>query len=118
MALAILTLVILTTLAVFTERTRRVQQATEMMLAWQVLANEAEVWRHASFGSIQETIPPDDFSSDTTLLKPLKPFKTKVEVVSVRPSMKEVTLTITWKGGKRSASLVLVRTNTGGSNLW
>jgi len=120
MALAILTIVILTTLAVFTERTRRVQHATEMMLAWQVLANEAEVVRHASFSSIQPATPPDEFSSDTTLtlLRPLKPFTTRVEVVEQRASMKQVTLTITWKAGKRTASLVLIRTNTGGSNLW
>ncbi len=118
MALAILTLVILTTLAVFTERTRRVKHANEMMLAWQVLANEADLWRHTSFGSIQPATPPDVFSTDTTLLKALKPFKTRVDVVEVRPSMKEVTLTITWKAGKRNASLVLIRTSTGGSNLW
>ncbi len=118
MALAILTVVILTTLAVFTDRARRVQQATDTVLAWQVLANEAEVIRHTSFISIQQTDPPSEFESSTTLLKPLKPFTTKVEVEQPRPTMKQVTLTITWKQGKRSASLVVLRTNTGGSNLW
>jgi hypothetical protein len=118
MALAILTVVILTTLAVFTERARRIQLATETVLAWQALANEAEVVRHTSFNAIQQTAPLAEFSSDTTILKPLKPFKTKIEVAVPRATMKEVTLTITWKQGKRKASLVVIRTNTGGTNLW
>jgi prepilin-type N-terminal cleavage/methylation domain-containing protein len=118
MALAILTIVIMTTLAVFTERARRIQLATETVLAWQALANEAEVVRHTSFNGIQQTDPLAEFSSDTTILRPLRPFTTKIEVAQPRATMKEVTLTITWKQGKRTASLVVVRTNTGGTNLW
>ena len=124
MALAVLTVVILTTLAVFTERTRRMAQATETILAWQALSNEAEVWRRTSYGRLDETdeSPPGteipEFSTDTEILKPLKPFTTSVHVHRRREGLKEVTLKISWKQGKREAKLMLLRTDTGGTNLW
>lgn len=115
MALAVLTVVILTTLAVFTERTRRMAQATETILAWQVLANEAEVWRRTSYASLASA---DDFTTDKAILKPLKDVTTSVDVHRRREGLKEVTLKITWKDGKREAKLLLLRTDTGGMNLW
>lgn len=115
MALAVLTVVILTTLAVFTERTRRMAQATEMILAWQVLSNEAEVWRRTSYSSLDSA---GEFTTETAILKPLKPFTTSVDVHRRREGLKEVTLTISWNEGKREAKLLLLRTDTGGTNLW
>ena len=44
-ALLILAVVITTTLLVFVERTRRLQDATETILAYQALSNEGEVRR-------------------------------------------------------------------------
>ncbi|MEA2489261.1 MAG: hypothetical protein QOH21_1053, partial [Acidobacteriota bacterium] len=41
-ALLILTLVITSSLVVFVERNRRMQQASELVLAYQALSNEAE----------------------------------------------------------------------------
>jgi prepilin-type N-terminal cleavage/methylation domain-containing protein len=114
-ALLILTLVFTTTLAMFTERNRRLQTAADVMLAYQVLGNEAEVVRRTSFGAL-ETLS-DNFVTDTSLLRPLAPFRTQVEVKTVRPGVKSVTLTIKWAAAKE-AQLSLFRTDTGGSNLW
>src|SRR3954463_14750670 len=48
-ALAILAIVITTTIAMFAERTRRLREANETILAFQALSNEAEYWRRESF---------------------------------------------------------------------
>ena len=113
-AMLILTLVITTTLAVFLERNRRIQQANETIVAYQVLANEAEVQRRIAFNELED----GPFLSTTELLQPLAPFTTSVEVRPRRPNVKNVTLTITWRGGAKSAVLKLARVNTGGDNLW
>jgi prepilin-type N-terminal cleavage/methylation domain-containing protein len=101
-ALLILGLVVTTTLAVFVDRTRRLQQATETMLAWQALANETEVRRRINFADL-DTSPPT-FMSQTAILAPLSPYTTDV--------------TISWRRGARVARLAIVRADTGGSNLW
>ncbi len=113
-ALLILALVMTTTLAVFLERNRRLQQANEMILAYQALSNETEVQRRINYDSLASGA----FSSDTTLLGPLAPFNATVTVIPKPPDTKDVMLTITWKGGLRKASLELSRVDTGGSNLW
>lgn len=113
-ALVILTLVITTTLAAFLERNRRLQQANETILAYQALANEAEVWRRIDFASVA---PAATFQSDTTILAPLAPFTVAATVSSPKTDVKNVTLTISWKG-THHADLELTRVNTGGSNLW
>lgn len=115
-ALLILGLVITTTLAVFVERTRRIQQATETMLAWQALSNESEVRRRVDYGSLDTTS--NVFLSDTKIIAPLKPYTTDVSVVDASQDVKNVTMTVRWRGGKRVAQLTIVRSNTGGSNLW
>ena len=43
--LLILTIVITTTIVMFTERHRRLRQANETILAYQALSNEVEIWR-------------------------------------------------------------------------
>ena len=114
-ALLILTLVFTTTLAMFTERNRRLQTAADVMLAYQVLGNEVEVIRRTNFAAL-ETVA-DNFTTDTTILRPLAPFRTVIDVAVVRPGVKSVTLSILW-GSDKEAKLSILRTDTGGSNLW
>ncbi|HEX9981806.1 MAG TPA: type II secretion system protein [Thermoanaerobaculia bacterium] len=112
-ALAILGLVIMSSLAVFVERNRRLQQASELVLAYQALSNETELLRRVPYSFVKES---DEFMSDTTLLKPLKPFTTSVKVVEKGSTIKVVTIEIAWK--KKTAKLEVIRTSTGGENLW
>jgi prepilin-type N-terminal cleavage/methylation domain-containing protein len=113
-ALVILTLVITTTLAMFLERNRRIQQANETILAYQALSNEAEVIRRTDFNAV---VPTTAFQSDTPILAPLTPYTLAVTVDSPKMNVKNVKMTITWKGAHR-ADLELTRVDTGGSNLW
>jgi prepilin-type N-terminal cleavage/methylation domain-containing protein len=115
-ALLILGLVITTTLAVFIERTRRLRQAAETLLAYQALANETEVRRRLNFAALDASSP--TFLSDTTILAPLAPFTTSVAITQTSPELKNVVMSIQWSGGKRVAKLSIVRADTGGTNLW
>ncbi len=115
-AMLILAVVITTALAVFTERTRRLQQAGQTILAWQALANEAEARRRIDYGALDTADP--EFVTSTAILQPLKPFETSAVVESAQPHVKRVTLTVRWSDGKRVASLTLLRGDTGGTNLW
>jgi type II secretion system protein I len=115
-ALVILAIVVTTSLAVFTERTRRLQQATETILAYQALSNEAEIRRRIDFHQLDTAST--TFISDTKILGPLTPYQTYVTVEDAPPDLKNITMVIRWRGGQRSARLALVRADTGGSNLW
>ncbi len=115
-ALLVLTIVITTTLAMFVERARRLQQATEIILAYQALSNEAEVRRRLDFNNLE--MGGNNFFTDTTLLDPLSPYLTTIEVTTKKPGVKRVVMKILWKKGKREAALTLVRVDTGGTNLW
>ena len=115
-AFLILTLVMTVSLTAFLERNRRLQQAGEIVLAYQALANEAEYRRRMAFGSLEEQ--PAEFVSSTAVLKPLAPFTTVVAVKTSAAGVKNVLLTIRWNEGKRQARLELVRVDTGGSGLW
>jgi prepilin-type N-terminal cleavage/methylation domain-containing protein len=116
-ALLVLTLVIMTGLAVFVERNHRIQQAEETLLAYQALANEAELQRHVDFGDI---VPSVTFQSKTNpdLLAPLAPYETKIEVDSSKAGIKDVTMSIVWRKGEKVARLTLSRVDTGGGNFW
>jgi len=114
-AFLILTVVITISFAAFLERNKRLQQAAEIVLAYQVLGNEAEWWRRVPFKNVNTGA---GFYSDTTALAPLEPFATIVKVETPKPGMKLVTLTLRWHHNEREAKLGLVRTYTGGSNLW
>ncbi|HUP47713.1 MAG TPA: prepilin-type N-terminal cleavage/methylation domain-containing protein [Thermoanaerobaculia bacterium] len=114
-ALLVLTLVITTTLAVFVERTSRSQQASELILAYQVLSNEAEVVRRVRYDALDDLT--DIFKTETVLIQPLHPFQTTIDVTLLRPGVKRVTMTIRWRAD-RAAALTLLRTDTGGTNLW
>jgi prepilin-type N-terminal cleavage/methylation domain-containing protein len=115
-ALLILTLVITMSLAAFVERNKRLRQASEIILAYQALANEAEFRRRIDFGALEAAQSP--FLSETDLLAPLAPYGTAVRVQQTEPGVKNVTMTVRWANGVREAKLVLVRVDTGGTNLW
>lgn len=115
-ALTILGLVITTSLAVFVERTKRQKEATETILAYQALANEAEVRRRMDFTDLDSASPV--FVTDTSLLLPLQPVKTHVTIDQPSADVKNLTMSVIWQQGKRVATLHLSRVNTGGSNLW
>ena len=115
MALLVLTIVITTSLAVFTTRTARLQQASETMLIWQALANEVEIVRRVPYGDVDKI--DDQFDSDTALLKPIPGVTTEVDVVLVNPGVKKVTLRVRYRTDK-VVELAVLRTDTGGGNLW
>ena len=115
MALLVLTIVITTSLAVFTTRTARLQQASETMLIWQALANEVEIVRRVPYGDVDKI--DDTFDSDTALLKPVPGVTTEVDVVLVNPGVKKVTLRVRYRTDK-VVELAVLRTDTGGGNLW
>lgn len=114
-ALLILTVVITVSFTAFYERTRRLQQASEISVAYQVLANEAEHRRRIEFNSLQSETK---FRSGTELLAPLQPYATIVTVEQTKPGVRNVTLRIRWRNGEREAALTLVRVDTGATNLW
>ncbi|PYQ31270.1 MAG: hypothetical protein DMF56_05050 [Acidobacteria bacterium] len=115
-ALLILTLIITMSLAAFVERNKRLRQASEIILAYQALANEAEYRRRIDFAQLETSKP--QFISDTKVLAPLEPFTTVVTVQKTKPAVKNVTMTVRWNGGTREAALSLMRVDTGGTNLW
>jgi prepilin-type N-terminal cleavage/methylation domain-containing protein len=117
-ALLILAIVITTTIAMFGERQKRMRQANEMMLAYQVLANEVEYWRRIPLSDIDDTSK-QTFQTDTTLIKPLTPYVTTVKVDKTNDDVRQVTFSIKWDSGNREAKLSIARVNTGGANpLW
>lgn len=115
-AVLILGIVITTTLAIFVERTRRLQMANETILAYQALANEAEARRRINFNELEFQSPV--FISDTNILGALAPVVTHVTVDHPTQDVKNVTMQVIWRKGQRVATLRLIRANTGGTNLW
>jgi prepilin-type N-terminal cleavage/methylation domain-containing protein len=106
-SLAILAIVITTTIAMFAERSRRLRQAHEVTLAYQALANEAELWRRVDFKDI-----------DAQPLAPMAPYSASVKIDTPRSDVRNITLTVRWDTAQHAVSLALVRADTGGSNLW
>ena len=115
-ALLVLAIVITTTIAMFAERQKRLRQAHETTLAYQVLSNEAELWRRIDFHSIDAQ--PLKFRSDTSLLAPMAPYVASVKIDTPRTDVRNIILTIRWDQAQHAASLALARADTGGSNLW
>lgn len=115
-ALLILAIVITTTIAMFGEWQKRLRQAHETTLAYQALANEAELWRRVDFHQLDNQ--PLVFRSDISLLQPMAPYATSVKIDTPRADVRNITLTIRWDTAKYHASLALVRADTGGTNLW
>jgi prepilin-type N-terminal cleavage/methylation domain-containing protein len=112
-ALLIVTFVITSSLYAFLERNKRLQQASELILAYQALANEAEYVRRENYRTLDAY--GDSFKSLklSTLLVPLDPYGTAVKVELVKPGVKNVTMTIRWHNGEREARLALIRVDTG-----
>lgn len=114
-AFAVLTVIILVSLTAFLERNKRLAQANELIRAYQSLANEAEMQRNVPYDELESGTT---FLSPTDVLAPMAPFTTKVDVSLRSPGVKNVSLIIQWKNGAKEAKLDLLRTDTGGSNLW
>jgi prepilin-type N-terminal cleavage/methylation domain-containing protein len=111
-ALLIVTFVITSSLWAFLERNKRLQQASELILAYQALANEAEYLRREKFVGLEAY--GDTFQSlNVSLLVPLEPYGTAVKVEVLKPGVKNVTMTIRWHNGEREARLGLIRVDTG-----
>lgn len=114
--LLILGLVMTTSLAVFYDREQRIRHAEEVFLVWQAMANEAELLRYRPWASLSAE-GSEEFRSDLSILDPLEDVVTTVKTEQIDPQIKSVTLRIEWGNG-RSASTQLIRSHTGGSNLW
>jgi len=113
-ALLVLAVVITTTMAMFVERQKRMQAASETILAYQAIANEIEVRRRIPYAELEQADPA--FVTDTTILKPLAPFAATVSVAPPLGYVKVVTLSVRWKN--RVERVAITRVDTGGSNLW
>jgi prepilin-type N-terminal cleavage/methylation domain-containing protein len=119
-ALFVLTIVITTTLGMFVQRKKHLKNAAETIIVYQAFANEIELWRRFDFAGLEDKAADGTFYCDATILQPLRPYETKIDVKATSPTTKNVKLTITWgdKKAPRSASINVVRCNTGGTNLW
>ncbi|MBW3670952.1 MAG: prepilin-type N-terminal cleavage/methylation domain-containing protein [Acidobacteria bacterium] len=115
-SLVILGLVMTTSLAAFYERENTIRFAEETVLVWQAISNEAEVLRFQPWHSLGQS-PNGTFKSDLEILSDLKNVTTSVEVAQTSSAVKEVTLRVKWGVG-RSATATVLRTDTGGTNLW
>src|SRR3954451_22671411 len=113
-ALLVLALVITTTMAMFVERQKRMQAASETILAYQAIANEIEVRRRIPYAELEKA--DTTFITDTAILKPLKPFAATVAVAPEQSYVKVVTLSVRWKN--RVERVSISRVDTGGSGLW
>lgn len=115
--LLILGLVLTTSLAVFYERERRLRHAEEMILAWQSLANEAEVRRFVPYaGLIPGTT--EGFLSDPALLASLDGAMPLVRIEQIEPGLKRLSIELRWNQGSRSAALAMLRSDAGGGSFW
>jgi prepilin-type N-terminal cleavage/methylation domain-containing protein len=117
-ALLILTFVITSSLYAFLERNKRLQQASEIILAYQALANEAEYQRRVPFSELDTTTPTVFDKSNLALLTSLESAATAVKVDDVKTGVKNVTMTVRWKNGQREARLAIVRVETGGGSFF
>jgi prepilin-type N-terminal cleavage/methylation domain-containing protein len=119
-ALTILALVITTSLAIFFDRQKRLKFASDMIAASQVLANEAEIWRHADYSELTPGTAYDEFVSDTALIDGLPNVETTIDVEPYAGGVREVILRVTWgeKGTQRKAELSVYRANLANGALF
>lgn len=87
------------------------------MLAWQTLANESELVRRTPFASLG-ALHRQPFRSDLELVDSLGGVSSMIEVSDSKPMLKEVVLKLTWDDGRRNATVTVLRSDTGGTNLW
>lgn len=116
-ALAILALVLLTSLSVFVARQHRLQDAKETILVWQAIANEAAFTRRTGWTRL---VPGTErpFHSDLSMLDGIPGVRARAIVSQSDSATRSVRLRITWRNGSRSAEATVIRTDTGGGNLW
>lgn len=123
-ALVILGIIITTTIAMFAKRQAYLRESSETILVWQSIWNETEIWRRIDWGSLESQ--PPTFQSDTSILAPIGKFQTQIEVAKATddPNVKNVTMTVMWDFDaqravyRRNAHVSILRSDTGGSNLW
>jgi prepilin-type N-terminal cleavage/methylation domain-containing protein len=115
--IVILSLVVTTSLAVMYEREQRLREAEATVLAWQAIANETELLRRIPFTQLQ-TRHGKPFQGDLAILKRVPDAGTRLQVTNPKPNIREIVLTVTWSGETKKAEASMVRTNTGGENLW
>ena len=117
-ALLVLALVITTTMAMFVERQKRMQNANETILAYQAISNEIEYRRRIPYKEL-ETAPPTFVTLEgTDILAPLKPYAATVVVSPEQSYTKIVTISVRWRGAQRVERVAITRVDTGGSGLW
>lgn len=116
-SLLILSFIITTSLAIFFDRHDRLERADQVVRAYQSLANEAEVIRHIPFSDL-EPGESRTFQSGRDILYGFPDLATEVNVQESSTGLKEVLLTVRWNRGQRSATLTVLRTDTGGDELW
>lgn len=122
-AMAIMAVVITTTIVMFAERQHYLRESNEIILVSQALWNEAEIWRRIAWPQLDSQSP--TFQSDVALLQALQPFTTEIRVEPAKddPRVKNVTMMVRWdqdpqKKFRREAHLSVLRADTGGSGLW
>jgi len=116
-SLLILSFIVTTSLAIFFDRHDRLERAGQVVRAYQALANEAEVIRHVPFIEL-EPGESTTFQSGRAILYGFPDLETVVRIQETSIGLKEVLLTVRWNRGQRSAALTVLRTDTGGGQLW
>lgn len=116
-SLLILSFIVTTSLAIFFDRHARLERAGHVVRAYQALANEAEVIRHVPYIDLE----PGEirtFQSGRDVLYGFNDLETLVKIQETSTGLKEVLLTVRWNRGRESAMLTVLRTDTGGGELW
>ena len=116
-SLLILSFIVTTSLAIFFDRHARLERAGHVVRAYQALANEAEVIRHVPYIDL-EAGESRTFQSGRDVLYGFEDLETLVNIQETSTGLKEVLLTVRWNRGKESAMLTVLRTDTGGDELW
>lgn len=116
-SLLILSFIVTTSLAIFFDRHARLERAGHVVRAYQALANEAEVIRHVPYIDL-EPGESRTFQSGRDVLYGFQDLETLVNIQETSTGLKEVLLTVRWNRGKQSAALTVLRTDTGGGDLW
>lgn len=117
LGLLILTLVVTTSLAIFFDRARRLQDAAEIARVWQALGNEAEARRHQPWGSLSLG-EEEAFLTEPALLQALGDATASAVISAPSSGIRSIRLTIRWREGTRQASIEVIRSYTGGGPLW
>ncbi|MGA7616038.1 MAG: type II secretion system protein [Thermoanaerobaculia bacterium] len=116
-SLLILALIVTTSLGIFYDRSARLRRAEQTIFAWQVLGDEAEYLRHVEYAGLTVTtaLP---FQTGQKLLARLPNAKATLSIEQTAPDVKTAHLSIIWEGKSSPVTVDVIRTDTGGSNLW